>query len=54
MIQNEKRMTTNQSRKDRIRERYKGVNPEELEILPARRQTDVFDDDVFKRVAVYA
>ena len=54
MIQNEKRMPTNQSRKDRIRERYKGVNPEELEILPARRQTDVFDDDVFKRVAVYA
>ena len=54
MIQNENRMNSNQKKKDKIRERYKGVNPEELEIQPARRQTDVFDDDVFKRVAVYA
>lgn len=54
MIQNENRINSNQKKKERIRERYKGVNPEELEILPARRQTDVFDDDVYKRVAVYA
>lgn len=54
MIQNENRLGNNQSKKDRIRERYKGVDPRELEILPARRQTDIFDDDVHKRVAVYA
>ena len=54
MNENEKNLTSVQARKARIRERYKGVDPDRLEIIPARRQTDVFDDEIYKRVAVYA
>jgi len=54
MNENEKNMTSIQARKARIRERYKGVDPDRLEIIPAKRQTDVFDDEIYKRVAVYA
>ena len=54
MNDNEKNMTSIQARKAKIRERYKGVDPDMLEIIPARRQSDVFDDEIYKRVAVYA
>ena len=36
----------------KIRERYKGADINNAEIIPARRQADVFDD-VERRVAVY-
>ena len=54
MNENEKNITSIQAKKAKIRERYKGVDPDQLEIIPARRQTDVFDDEIYKRVAVYA
>ena len=54
MNEKEKNITSIQAKKAKIRERYKGVDPDQLEIIPARRQTDVFDDEIYKRVAVYA
>lgn len=38
--------------KERIRERYKGVDPDVLEVIPAKKQPS-FYDDVPRRVAVY-
>ena len=52
MNEKEKNITSIQAKKAKIRERYKGVDPDQLEIIPARRQTDVFDDEIYKRVAV--
>ncbi len=41
-----------QQQKAKIRERYKGINPDILEVIPARKRAD-FYDDVPRRVAVY-
>ena len=38
--------------KERIRERYKGVDPNTLEVIPARKKADFYDDEP-RRVAVY-
>ena len=43
---------TKKQRKDKIRERYKGVDPDILEVIPAKKKAD-FYDDVPRRVAVY-
>ncbi len=40
-------------KKDQIRTRYKGLNSEELELIPAIAQENFFDDTREKRVAVY-
>ena len=37
--------------KDTIRERYKGVSPEELQVIPAKPEINVFESEL--RVAVY-
>lgn len=42
-----------QSRKNLIRERYQGMNSEELEVLPARPPESLYDSSALKRVAVY-
>ena len=41
-----------EQQKEKIRERYKGVDPDVLEVIPARKRPD-FYDDVPRRVAVY-
>ena len=41
-----------QQQKARIRERYKGIDPDLLEVIPARKKAD-FYDDVARKVAVY-
>ena len=41
-----------QQKKEKIRERYKGVDPDILEVIPARKKAD-FYDDAARRVAVY-
>ena len=41
-----------QQKKARIRERYKGVDPDMLEVIPARKKVDFYDDTA-RRVAVY-
>lgn len=38
--------------KEKIRERYKGIDPNILEVIPARKQADFYDDTA-RRVAVY-
>lgn len=40
--------------KEKIRNRYKGVDPSELEVIPALPQTDIYNLDKEIRVAVYA
>lgn len=41
-------------RKRRIRERYKGIDPNELDFIPAREKENIHKSDVQLRVAVYA
>lgn len=42
-----------ETRKDEIRKRYQGMNPDEIEVIPAIPEEDIFDDNKEKRVAVY-
>ena len=43
-----------ESQKIRIRERYKGIDLDELDVIPAISQEDFYDSEIKKRVAVYA
>jgi len=43
-----------ESQKARIRERYKGIDLDELDVIPAVAQENFFDSINIKRVAVYA
>lgn len=45
-------MTEKELQKTKIRERYKGADTDNAEIIPAKKRTDIFDD-VERRVAVY-
>ena len=47
-------MNNSENQKDRIRTKYKGINPDELDIIPALPQVSFYDDVQEKRVAVYA
>ena len=40
--------------KQRIRERYRGVSEDVLDVIPANPQEDFYKSDTHKRVAVYA
>lgn len=52
MTENEKRLSA-EERKQKIRERYKGVNKDELEVIPAREIVSLKEDTSYKRVAAY-
>jgi len=54
MHENEKSAEIIESKKDKIRARYQGVNPNELDIIPAAPKENVFEDSSQKRVAIYA
>lgn len=54
MIENEKKITTVQQQKEKIRQRYKGIDTDELDVIPALPQVSLNDDTSLKRVAVYA
>ena len=41
------------SKKERIRMRYKGIDPSELDVIPAMPQENFYEDNKEKRVAVY-
>lgn len=45
-------MTDKELQRSKIRERYKGADINNAEIIPARKQADIFDD-IERRVAVY-
>lgn len=42
------------TKKSRIRSRYRGIDPGLLEVIPAKPAADLYDDNVYRRVAVYA
>lgn len=44
----------NADEKQKIRQRYKGIALDEIEKIPAIEEKDIFDDDSYKRVGVYA
>ncbi len=54
MESNEERRNDNQTIKQKIRERYKGVDEEILDVIPATPQEDFYRSEARKRVAVYA
>lgn len=54
MNENEKTAMSNEERKAKIRERYRGVNRDELEVIPAIVPASFHEDVSEKRVAVYA
>lgn len=54
MIGSEEKYTSSEERKARIRERYKGIDPNELDVIPAIQPADFYNDKSTKRVAVYA
>lgn len=43
-----------QSQKEKIRERYKGIDTDQLDVIPALPQDSFYEDKREKRVAVYA
>lgn len=49
----ENRTLTKQQQKAKIRERYRGISPDVLEVIPAAKKRADFYDDVPRRVAVY-
>lgn len=51
---NEEQIADSEERKRRIRERYKGVDADELDFIPAREKETIHQKDVIRRVAVYA
>lgn len=42
------------SQKSRIRSRYRGIDPDSLEVIPAKPAEGLYDDNVYRKVAVYA
>ena len=54
MKESENRVGTVADQKRRIRERYKGINSDELDIIPAMPPEDLYKTEQEKRVAVYA
>ena len=54
MKDSENQFTTIGEQKQKIRERYKGVDEDKLEVIPAIPQDDFYNESKRKRVAVYA
>ena len=54
MEEREEKLNVNDLRKQRIRERYKGVGEDMLDVIPAAPHEDFYRSEIPKRVAVYA
>lgn len=52
MSQNERRKLSKDEQKELIRQRYKGLDTDSVEVIPASKSYD-FYDEVYRRVAVY-
>ena len=50
MKESEERSSNIDEQKARIRQRYKGIDPEELEVIPALPQQDIFKTEKKLRV----
>lgn len=53
MKESEERIHDAHLQKAKIRERYKGINPDELDVIPAKPQESLYDDTREKRVGAY-
>ena len=53
MLKQETHGTSAAERKTRIRERYKGIDRDRLEVIPTAQKVNVFEENVEQRVAVY-
>ena len=54
MSENKSQLRNIENQKELIRARYKGINPDELDFIPAVPQENFYEDNKEKRVAVYA
>lgn len=54
MNETEQRLSSTEEKKEKIRQRYKGVGEDQLSVIPAVPKPDIFDHDRKLRVAVYA
>lgn len=54
MNDSEKKERSIAKQKQKIRERYKGVDPDSLDVIPARPRIDIYQSEIDQRVAVYA
>ena len=54
MNENEEKLSTADEKKQKIRERYKGVSEDVLDVIPAKPTEDFYKSEVHKKVAVYA
>lgn len=54
MIESEMHAASISERKQKIRERYRGVDPDLLTVIPADVQAGIYEENITKRVAVYA
>ena len=54
MNENEQHSASVAEQKNKIRERYKGIDPDELDVIPAIPQEDIFAESNEQNVAVYA
>ena len=54
MNDSEKKERSIAEQKQKIRERYKGVDPDSLDVIPARPRIDIYQTEIDQRVAVYA
>ena len=54
MKESEENIKSIANQKAKIRERYKGIDPDQLDVIPAIPQANFYEDTKEKRVAVYA
>ncbi len=54
MTEKETAVESVKKQKEKIRARYQGINPDELDVIPAEKQENFYEDTREKRVAVYA
>ncbi|MBP2656600.1 MAG: hypothetical protein H6Q73_4169 [Firmicutes bacterium] len=53
MNENQSQLRDTESQKARIRARYRGIDPDELDVIPAAPQENFYEDNKEKRVAIY-
>ena len=54
MTETEQNLTSTEERKAHIRERYKGVDEDQLRVIPAKPKLDIFDQNRILNTAIYA
>ena len=54
MRESEEKLEATSDQKSRIRERYKGIDEDQLDVIPAIPTEDFYKPNSIKRVAVYA